>query len=80
MASVAIIAVFVASMFKDIMVLRETATEEITVSGKLDIKCIVDTSYSIMSSKTIEGCDLEVDSKSTVTYKKGPLTAEMVKL
>ncbi|CAE6486316.1 MAG: hypothetical protein QXG67_04355 [Candidatus Nitrosotenuis sp.] len=78
-ASVAIIAVFVASMYKDIMVLRETVTEEIMISGKLDDKCIIDTSDSIMSSKTIENCDLEVGAKSSVTYKKGLPTAELVK-
>ncbi len=78
-ASAAIIAVFVASMFKDIAVLRETVTEEITVSGKLDDKCIIDTSDAIMSSKTIENCNLEMGAKATVIYKKGLPTAELVK-
>lgn len=78
-ASVAIIAVFAASMFKDIMVLREAINEEAVVSGNLDGKCIVDTSDSIMSSKTVENCDLQVGAKPTVTYKKGMPTAELVR-
>jgi hypothetical protein len=78
-ASVAIIAVFAASMFKDLTVLRQTITEENTVAGKLDSKCIIDTSDSTMSSKTINNCDLQIGEKATVTYKKGMPTAEIVR-
>lgn len=78
-ASVAIIAVFAASMFKDLTVLRQTVTEEKMISGKLDDKCVIDTSDSTMSSKTIENCDLQIGEKATVTYKKGMPTAVIVK-
>lgn len=77
-ASVAIIAVFAASMFKDIAVSRQTITEEVMISGRLDNKCIIDTSDSTMSSKTIENCDIRIGDKATVTYRKGMPTAEIV--
>jgi len=74
-ASIAIIAIFVASMYKDIAFIREPVTEDVIVTGKADSDCIVDTSDSIMSSKTIKNCELQAGEKITISYKKGLPTA-----
>lgn len=77
-AAAAFIIFFAVSMFKDIVFVRESITEEVTISGKIDNKCIVDTSDSVMSSKIVNNCDLETGGKVNVIYKKGLSTAELV--
>lgn len=77
-AAVALIAFFSVSMFKDVAFIRDSVTEQVVIAGKTNGNCIVDTPDSVMSSKTVNNCDLEVGTKVTVTYKKGLPTAELV--
>lgn len=75
---VAVVAFFAASMFKDVPLMREKITEEVTVNGKIGNSCVIDTSDSVMSSKKIANCDLTVGTKVKVSYQKALPTAEIV--
>jgi len=78
-AGAAVVAFIAFSMFKDVPLVREQITEEVTISGKIDNSCVIETSDSVMSSKKIENCDLEVGTKAKITYQKALPTAEIVK-
>lgn len=78
-AGVAVVAFIAFSMFKDAPLVREQIMEEVTITGKIDNSCVVETSDSVMSSKKIGNCDLEVGTKVKVTYQKALSTAEIVK-
>jgi len=55
-----------------------TITEETTITYSLGGKCVVDAKDSVLSAKTISGCDLPVGTKVTVSYKKGLPEAQIV--
>lgn len=78
-AGAAVVAFLAFSMFKDAPFVRERITEEVTIDGKINNSCVVETSDSVMSSKKIENCDLGVGTKVKVTYQKALPTAEIVK-
>lgn len=78
-AGVAVVAFIAFSMFKDVPLVREQITEEVTISGKIGNSCVIETSDSVMSSKKIENCDLGVGTKAKITYQKALPTAEIVK-
>lgn len=76
--AVAIVAFFAVSMFKDTTLVRDSVTEDVTIIGKTNGNCVIDTVDPVMSSKTVSNCDLEVGTKVTAKYKKGLSTAELV--
>ena len=78
-AAVAVIAFFAVSMFKDAPLIREKITEEVTISGKIDNSCVVETSDPVMTSKKIGSCDIPVGTKAKITYQKSSSTAEIEK-
>lgn len=76
-AAVAIVAFFAVSMFKGTALVRDSVTEDVTIIGKANGNCVIDTVDPVMSSKTVSNCDLEVGTKVTAKYKKGLSTAEL---
>jgi len=57
---------------------RPTITEDVTIQFSSGGQCIVDTQDSVLSAKTISGCDLPVGTKVTVSYQKGLANAQIV--
>jgi len=78
LGGLAVVAFVAISMFKDVPLIREEITEEVTINGKIDNSCVIETKDSIMSSKKIENCDLPVGAKAKVIYQKALPTAEIV--
>lgn len=76
-AAAAIIGFFAVSMFMGTPIVRDSITEESTILAKTGTDCIVDTNDSIMSSKTITNCELEVGTTVKITYKSGLPTARL---
>ena len=66
------------AVFPATNLVRATVTEEATVVESSGGKCIVDTKDTMLSSKTISGCDLPLGSKVKVSYQKGLPTAQIV--
>ena len=76
-AAAALVGFFTVSMFMGAPIIRDSITEEVTIMAKDGTNCIIDTNDSIMSSKTITGCDLPVGTNVKITYKSGLPTAEI---
>ena len=76
-AAAAIVGFFAVSMFMGAPIIRDTITEEVSIMAKTGTDCIVDTKDSIMSSKTITGCDFPVGTNVKITYKSGLPTAQI---
>jgi hypothetical protein len=74
-AAAAIVGFFAISMFMGAPIIRDTTTEETEVIASDNNVCVVETMDSIMSSKTISDCNLEVGAKVKITYKNGLPTA-----
>lgn len=73
----AIIGFFTVSMFWGAPIVRDSITEEVSITARVDNDCIVDTKDAIMSSKTITDCDLPVGAKTIITYKSGLPMAQL---
>jgi hypothetical protein len=57
---------------------RPTITEEVIIKFTSSGQCIVDTEDSVLSAKTINGCDLPIGTKVTISYQKGLANAQIV--
>lgn len=77
-AAVAVVAFFAVSMFRGTSIVRDSVMEDVKIVGKTNGNCVIDTIDPVMSSKTINNCDLEVGTKVTARYKQGLSTAELV--
>jgi hypothetical protein len=57
---------------------RPTITEDVTIEYSSGGRCVVDTKDTVLSTKTITGCDLPVGTKVTVSYQRGLSEAQIV--
>lgn len=56
-----------------------TVTEEVMVTHNLgDGSCIVDTTDTVLSAKTVRNCNLQEGTRITVSYEKGSTEARIV--
>ena len=77
-AAISVVIFFAVSMFKDASLVRKSIMEDVIIMGKTNGNCVVDTVDPIMSSKTINNCDLEIGTKVTAKYQQGLSTAEII--
>lgn len=59
--------------------IRETITEEATVIHSSDGQCVVETTDTIFTAKTVSDCDLPVDTTVTVQYQQSMSEASLVR-
>ncbi|GBC73243.1 hypothetical protein HRbin04_00640 [archaeon HR04] len=60
-------------------VVPTTITEEVVITHTLgDGSCIVDTTDTVLSAKTVKNCNLKEGTKITVSYEKGSSEARIV--
>ncbi|MFN4336365.1 MAG: hypothetical protein ACK4FV_02145 [Candidatus Nitrosocaldus sp.] len=56
-----------------------TVTEEVIVTHNLDDgSCIVDTTDTVLSAKTVKNCNVQAGTRIKVSYEKGSTEARIV--
>lgn len=56
-----------------------TITEDVVITHTLDDgSCIVDTTDTVLSAKTVRNCNLKEGTKITVSYEKGSAEARII--